>query len=125
MEMFRIVRRYRVGLLAAIALLVPAVVLAVGPSLHVGAQSDEEERVVRSEPALEQPAAVPGNAVLFAEPGDETFGPTRLPAAATVGLPPDWAHRARKLAVQGMAGLGAAVVIMAGTWWASDRRARG
>jgi hypothetical protein len=61
---------------------------------------------------------------VFGEYEGDVLGTIQLPPVGTGGLPDDWAHRARKLAAQGLAGLGGALLLVGATRWVAGRRER-
>jgi hypothetical protein len=55
---------------------------------------------------------------------EDVLGVVQPPAVGTGGLPDDWPHRARKLAAQGFAGRGGALLLVGATRWVAGRRER-
>lgn len=71
-------------------------------------------------PAPEAPAPEPGEG----DVGPPVLGVRGLPATGHHSLPDDWAQRGAKLAAQGLAGLGAAALLIGAGWWLRRRAGR-
>lgn len=115
-------RRGTVIAAVAVLLLVCAGSLAATPP-RASAQPD-------SDPTLEPPAPTaplvpPVSATPVPDEIEEVvLGVVQPPAVGTGGLPDDWPQRARKLAAQGFAGLGGALLLVGATRWVAGRRER-
>jgi hypothetical protein len=128
--MTELLKRHRgVPIAAAVLLFLCAGALAA-PLPRASAQPDSDSTL--EPPAQEVSPAAPTAPLVppvSATPvpdeiEDEVLGAVQPPAVGTGGLPDDWPYRARKLAAQGFAGLGAALLLVGATRWVAGRRER-